>query len=78
MTFLLAVQVLFTLSLIMFLVGLTGVMVANSTDDPRWMAPMLAGLGFSIILAIVWGILEPKERCCPCPAEHPAGQGYKP
>jgi hypothetical protein len=69
MTFLLVVQVLFTLSLIMFLVGLAGVMIENSTDEPRWMAPMIAGIAFSIILAIVWGSLELKIPCCKCPAE---------
>jgi ABC-type uncharacterized transport system permease subunit len=74
MTFLDAVQVLFVASLVMFAVGLGGIMIENSTDDPRWMAPMLAGLGFLIVLAIVWGTLEPKQRCCPCPAE----QGQRP
>jgi len=69
MTFLLAVQVLFTISFFMFLVGLAGVMIENNTDEPRWMAPLLAGIGFSIILAIAWGTLEPKASCCKCPAE---------
>ena len=69
MTFLTVVQILFAFSFCLFLIGMAGLMFSNDTDNPRWMAPLLAGIGLSIVLAIAWGTLEPKASCCKCPAE---------
>jgi len=68
MTFLLAVQVLFALSVIILLVGIAGVMVTNKEDE-RWLVAIAAGaIGF-FALGVTWGFLEPKIPCCKCPAE---------
>jgi len=69
MTFLLAVQVLFALSVILLLVGIAGVMVTNNPEDDRWLIAIIAGaIGF-FALGITWGLIEPKVPCCKCPAE---------
>jgi hypothetical protein len=68
MTFLLAVQVLFTLSTILLLFGIAGVMITNKQDD-RWLVAIATGaIGF-FILGGTWWIVESKAPCCRCPAE---------
>jgi hypothetical protein len=68
MTFLLAVQVLFTISTILLLFGIAGIMITNDQDD-RWLIAIATGaIGF-FALGITWGLIESKAPCCRCPAE---------
>jgi len=68
MTFLLAVQVLFALSVILLLVGIAGIMITGRPSD-RWTIALVAGaIGF-FALGITWWTIEPKVPCCKCPAE---------
>lgn len=68
MTSLLAVQFLFTLSTILLLSGIIGIMITNRPDD-RWLVAITTGaIGF-FALGITWGLIEYNAPCCRCPAE---------